>query len=75
MKMYNKAIISEQIKTYGIEATEKFCEMEANKYRIIAESCPTGSDEELEALYEHNWWVIAKEQLSDRINKKENNVD
>lgn len=68
--MYNGAIVSEQIRTFGIEATEKFCEMEAKKYEILAQSLPEGSEEAREAFYERDWWSYAKEELSRKINIK-----
>jgi hypothetical protein len=70
--MYNKAILSEQIKRFGAEAAEKFCEMEAFKYQLIAQSLPHGN-EQSENLYERDWWQTEKENLTELIIKNVKN--
>lgn len=68
--MFNQVILQEQIRRWGLEATEKFCKMEAYKYALLAQY-KRGEEDTTpsENLYERDWWELAAADLSLTINK------
>lgn len=67
--MFNGAIVTNMINTFGIEATITFCKMEAHKYELLYKSFPDGDDEATQALHERDWWYITREDLERKIRK------
>lgn len=67
--MYKDGLLKVLIGEFGIEAIEKFCEIESRRYEIIAGQQEDGSFEQQETLYESSWWQTAKNLLSETINK------
>ena len=63
--MYNKEILDELIKQFGVESTILFCKMEALKNDILHKDCMKhGDDECVEYDFERDWWTEQYKELT-----------
>jgi hypothetical protein len=65
--MYNKEVLEELVKKFGIENTILFCKMEALKNSILYEDCIKNNEDTTDCIefdFERDWWQNKYEELN-----------
>lgn len=65
--MYNKEVLEELVRKFGIENTILFCKMEALKNAVLYEDCIKNNENTTDCVefdFERDWWQNKYEELN-----------
>jgi hypothetical protein len=68
--MFNKEILDELVRQFGVTNVILFCKMESAKNEILYQDCMKGGDNEcVEYDFERDWWKKEGNELTQNLKK------
>jgi len=68
--MFNKEILDELVRQFGVTSVILFCKMESTKNSILYNDCiKSGDNECVEYDFERDWWGKAGNELTQNLKK------
>ena len=66
--MFNKEILDELVRQFGVTNVILFCKMESAKNELLYQDCMKAGDSEcVEYDFERDWWKIEGHQLMENL--------